>query len=637
MDPNPPGRLVRQRRTRRAAALCAPVLVACLAFAPALRNGFVWDDRMLILENPALSEPGAAWKAFGRDYWSGIRASGAADYYRPLAFVSLAGDRALHGAAPRGYHATNIVLHAAVALLLALLLLELGAGALPAGLGAALFAAHPALTEAVAWISGRTDPLAAFFVLAMLVADRRRAHVAWRAAAFATCAAALCAKESAAVAPLLATLMDIHGGRGLWAALRRRVELWGLLAAYFVVRHQVLGAAGTSDPIVEGGLSIATRVVGLLHLPGILLVPATTRLLYGAGLQPGTLALGGAAGCALIAALAVVVWRRRHAVRPDLPPLFVWLGAVSMLPAAGAVILLSGLADRLVYLPAVFLLPACALAAFRWLPRRVAAAALSIAVAGSAAAAASRARLWRDDHTFFTQAAAEADAAAPAHYNLAIALHQEGRLRECDAALEAALAQAPLPGAFFLRGLLYYEIGCEDLALQFYGQALAHDPGFADAGNNLAALYLDRGDFDAARRVYGDLAQRAQPAARRVEFSRALQSVEAARAQPAFRPQIGAECGTPAAAAPLLQDAPALNRRGLELLRRRQLESAHIALTAALRIAPGLPDAQLNLAQYHMLSGTPERARELLLEVQRRNPGDPRAARLLQELGPGGR
>ena len=304
----------------------------------------------------------------------------------------------------------------------------------------------------------------------------------------------------------------------------------------------------------------------------------------------------------------------------------------SLLPALAAAVLLSGLADRLVYLPAVFLLPACVLTLFRLLPVRIATAALAIAITGAAAAAAARTGLWRDERTFFEHAAAEPGAAAPAHYNLAIALHDEGRLVECDAALGTALHKAPLPGAFFLRGLLYYEIGCDDLALQSYRDALARDPAYADAGNNLAALHLDRGEFDDAERTYRDLAQRAQPVSRRPAFTAAQSKVQAARAQPAFEPHAGGNCGTPEFARVRLRDAPGLNRRGLELLRWRRLEPARVVLTAALRLEPGLEEAQLNLAQYHMLAGAPARARELLLELQRRDPANTRAARLLDEI-----
>ena len=67
-------------------------------------------------------------------------------------------------------------------------------------------------------------------------------------------------------------------------------------------------------------------------------------------------------------------------------------------------------------------------------------------------------------------------------------------------------------------------------------------------------------------------------------------------------------------------------------MRWRQLESARIVLTAALLQEPGLEDAQLNLAQYHMLSGAPAAARTILLDIQRRDPTNLRAARLLEEI-----
>jgi hypothetical protein len=115
-----------------------------LAYAPALlRGGFVWDDDFHVTHNQFLRT------------WDGLRAiwasPGAMLQYYPLTHTSLWLEWQVFGAAPAGYHAVNILLHAANASLLWLVLRRL---ALPgAWLAAALFALHPVHVESVAWIT----------------------------------------------------------------------------------------------------------------------------------------------------------------------------------------------------------------------------------------------------------------------------------------------------------------------------------------------------------------------------------------------------------------------------------------------------------------------------------------------------
>jgi hypothetical protein len=120
-------------------------------YANTLSNDFVWDDRLTVASDPRplgeiLTEPTGA-------------------YYRPLVMASFALERRLWGSSPLGFHATNLLCHAGVAWLVGTLALELGFDARLALLSAALFALHPVQTEAVAYISGRTDLLCALFLL----------------------------------------------------------------------------------------------------------------------------------------------------------------------------------------------------------------------------------------------------------------------------------------------------------------------------------------------------------------------------------------------------------------------------------------------------------------------------------------
>src|SRR5262249_7428894 len=92
----------------------------------------------------------------------------------------------VHGVAPFGYHLVNFALHAAVCVVLALVLARIAGDATLALLAAFLFAAHPVHTEAVASVVGRAELLAALLgLLAWWIVVARRSVPA-RAAVLVT-------------------------------------------------------------------------------------------------------------------------------------------------------------------------------------------------------------------------------------------------------------------------------------------------------------------------------------------------------------------------------------------------------------------------------------------------------------------
>src|SRR6266545_91540 len=115
-------------------------------------------------------------------------------YFHPLTWLSLMLDRTLPGPGAWGFHLVNVVLHAAVAVLL-LLVLARTTGQLWASLGAALlFGVHPLTVEAVAWVSERKTVLSAALGMATVAA---------------LALASLLAKPGLVVLPILLLLLDV--------------------------------------------------------------------------------------------------------------------------------------------------------------------------------------------------------------------------------------------------------------------------------------------------------------------------------------------------------------------------------------------------------------------------------------------
>ncbi len=97
-------------------------------------------------------------------------------YAQPLAWLSLMLDSDLFGSGPRGYHVTNILLHALAAVLLYLVLQSLTAAPWRSGLVALLFAIHPLRVESVAWVSERKDVLSGCLAFGTIFAYAAYVH-----------------------------------------------------------------------------------------------------------------------------------------------------------------------------------------------------------------------------------------------------------------------------------------------------------------------------------------------------------------------------------------------------------------------------------------------------------------------------
>ena len=173
------------------------VLAVLAAYAGAFGGSFQFDDFNVIVRQPAVHSLGAWW-----DSMPGIR---------PLLKLSYALSWGAGAGSTIAFHALNVALHAANAVLawaiLRLLFERMGVdrGGFAAFAGALLFALHPAHTEAVAYISGRSVSLMALFYLASVLAYLREGP-RWLSPALLL--AALATKEVAVTLPFALLLCD---------------------------------------------------------------------------------------------------------------------------------------------------------------------------------------------------------------------------------------------------------------------------------------------------------------------------------------------------------------------------------------------------------------------------------------------
>src|SRR5208283_3142711 len=143
------------------------VLLVFLAYLPALRGGFIWDDDCWTTNLSALFQDTSGLRLI----W--FQPTALQQYY-PLSGTTFWLDYQLWKFWTTPYHVENILLHALAALLFWRLLLRLHVPG--AWLAGALFALHPVMVESVAWITERKNVLSLVFYLGALLAYLRYAQ-----------------------------------------------------------------------------------------------------------------------------------------------------------------------------------------------------------------------------------------------------------------------------------------------------------------------------------------------------------------------------------------------------------------------------------------------------------------------------
>ncbi|MEO6025816.1 MAG: tetratricopeptide repeat protein [Candidatus Binatia bacterium] len=498
------------------------LLVAVAAtFANAIDNGFVYDDQLVIVDDPGVRLPLSAG-------FKGL-------YYRPLRTLSYRLDYALGGMSPRVFHVSNLLYHGAAVLTVATLLGAIGASPPAVLAGALAFAVHPVQADAVSYAAGRRDVLCGLFYALGVVAflryrrDGRLVDIAFAAVAYVL---AILAKEMAITLPVVCILLDrwlvratpFHPGTG-----RPRHVLSGRSLGYLIGlasigvvalaatygRHLVRIA--TQRPWHGGsiGANFATVARVWLKYLQLILWPATLSVDYSYDALPVSTSIGdprALVSVAVLVGLAAVAWMSwRRGGRLGLG--LAWI-AITLLPVSHVIPFRELLAEHYLYLPligvAVIVSGVVDGALVRWPTRRAWLAAASVLVVGALAGRTIvRNQDWRDRITLWSATVAVAPRCARAQYNLGQAYFERTRLADAEKAWLAAAALEP-NDVETTRGLamLDYRLGRHEPAAAKVDVVLQAKPKDGDALTLAGWIALDRGNpdralefFDAALKV----------------------------------------------------------------------------------------------------------------------------------------
>ena len=486
------------------------VALAVAVYLNALTNPFVFDDRTEVVEN--------GWIL---DIWDSqvVLGNYLGNLSRPVVNLTYAIDYAGWGLNPFGYHLTNLLLHVAVVLLLA----QVGrrmmedwsrrgpAGALrlppPAEVGfwaAAVFAVHPLMTEAVGYVSGRSEMVCGIFFLGGVLLLRRAAlemSFKWTVVAFVALVLGLGSKEVAGMLPLVFLLYDrlflVRPGEftaeRFWKVHALGLVLIALAAPIRMALLRIVDHPTGLTMYWAGTLfqpEVASRYLLLLAAPVSQSVvhqvypvtsPADLRFIV-----PGVAWLG----------LFGAAWLLRRRL-----PVFTfgvgWF-ALLLVPSAALALLNLGqtMAEHRVYLASggFFLLVGYGFARATgrsddgW--RFAHPLALILVLVVLSVLTVNRNRVWADPVRLWADAAAKAPNTWAANYGLADALRSQGDCERAAASYQRAAMLLPTRlEAFYGLASCLTETGRIDDARHVLLMALARNPESPDAHLILAEFY----------------------------------------------------------------------------------------------------------------------------------------------------
>jgi protein O-mannosyl-transferase len=579
---------------------CAVIAGAtAAAYSGSLGGEFLYDDLGSIAGNPSIRH---LLTALGPP--AGETVSG-----RPVLNLSLALDYAVSGTGVWSYHATNVLIHVASALVLFGIVrrtlaarargMRAGAGPSAVAIAAALlWALHPLQTESVAYVIQRAESLMGLFYLLTLYAFIRYAEdesaVGWAVLSVGACLLGMGTKEVMVTAPVMVLLYDrtfaAGSFRGAW---RRRGPLYAALMACWVPVAFLAASTGGRAGTAGFGSGVPWWAYAMIQCKAVALYlglafwPHPLVGDYGRVLavSPLQVALGAAVVLALAAGTGYLLLRKSPLGFLGAWFLVVLAPSSSVIPVSTEVI-----AEHRMYLPLAAVAVACALAIDAALPRRglfyVSAALLAACLFGLTVR---RTMVYGSSFSFWSDVVAKVPENAGAWNNL---------------------------------GALLAERGDRPGAIADFGRALALVPDYADARRNLANSQVASGRLAEAVENY-EAAIRARPADPLIRLDLANTLVRERRnadAVPEFRESLRLDPGR----------ADAWSGLAEALLDQGDLPGAAEAYGHAVRLRPGVADTRVNYGNVLAELGRPDEAMEEFRVALQLQPG---AADIHNNLG----
>ena len=497
------------------------IFVCSALYFNSLSNGFVYDDFAIIVENKSIQHPLKSFPSFFNQSYFDIAAGEAS--YRPVATLSYYLIYAVAGLNPFLYHLFSLILHIANVILVFLIVNVILKNRQAALLAGALFASHPALTEAVDCIAFNEDLLAAvFFLLAFWFCIKSRLDglklntIKYGVSLFFFLLGLL-SKEMAITLPAIILLYDLSlrdeadrqsftlqlilkniKDRGLFYGGYLAVSLFYLLIRFFILYDPQESIKPWYGNWVERIIYLPEHIFSFIKLA---LFPVNLTVEYAFSYPHNFFKASNLIGFIFVTGLvgfSFIIFKHSKGIF-----FAIWWFFITLFPVYNLIPIYNPFAERYLYIPLIGFCLAVSII-FKTLKTKRLSETVPVKVLSSVViivflsflsiVTISRNRDWKDNFTLWSKAEITTPNSSIAHGRLGRAYQDQGRLK--DAISEYKKAIEIFPDNYKAHnnlGVIHDRQGALREAAANYKSAIAINPTFIDARYNLGNNYHSQG------------------------------------------------------------------------------------------------------------------------------------------------
>jgi tetratricopeptide (TPR) repeat protein len=473
------------------------VLIAALGFlvyGNSLRGQFVWDDDVLIKDNVTIKQTSNIGRVWTQNIEAG--AGRMTNSYRPVVILTFMVNYALGQLSPVGYHVANILFHVLAGWALYWFIHLLFQNVTLAFLTSIFFIVHPVHTEAVSYISGRSDPLALFFLLIAFIYYVKQKESLRPSYCFAMASAyalGLFARESTLILPVL--LIFYHRVFEKKFVFRKFSVILGVTVFYLVLRvglSGVLPGAVVTTTFLQRTPGFFAAVTDYIRL---LVVPLGLHMEYGMPIFSWTapkVIVGFVFVCFCLLSI-------RYPRAPKLVRFAVGWFFLTLLPVANIFPVNAYMAEHWLYLPSIgffFLLARWISSCLEAGPGRSAVMAAAVALLAFYGALTIRQNVtWNDPLRFYERTLQFNSTSSRVLTNLGTVYQSRGEDAKAISLYKKAIEINPKTEvrAYNNLGLIYENAGKSEEAIAWFKKAVALNSALPEVYNNLGTAHMHIG------------------------------------------------------------------------------------------------------------------------------------------------
>jgi tetratricopeptide (TPR) repeat protein len=478
------------------------IFVSLFSYSTSLNGKFIWDDNNLIRYNADVKEFSQIPAIFkislagnlGKIYMS----------YRPLQMLSYMLDYRVWDYNPFGYHLTNCLLHIAVGLLVYWLTRIMFDDWILSFLSASLYVVLPVHTEAVAYISGRADSLAALFLLLSFISFIKYDKKPSRSLFVLTLVSfifALLSRESAVIFPLLVVL---------YCFIFSNFKSWKILSGvtvisivYVILRSTVLSFSAPSKDFYMYTTFIERipgAFIAIANYIKLLIIPTDLHMEYDKILFSYSNPIFWL-GLTISIMLLTYAWMRRK--KNKIISFSILWFFICLIPQLNFFPINAYMAEHWLYLASIgFVIVVGYYLSYWWRQDayRTMAFTFSLLLIGTYSLLTfQQNEYWLNTVTFCQRTLKYSPENYKVYSLLGNAYIREQRYDEAIEACQTSIRINPsFPYSYFNLGLVYMDLREYDKAINYFKLAVTKNPEFINAYNNMAVCYFEKGDIDMA-------------------------------------------------------------------------------------------------------------------------------------------